>query len=64
MVKDKTKGQFEMGEFDMLFGDSNLTLTWPNKTTMIFDVATSGFAMRLTDKQTGKVYQAISNTIA
>jgi hypothetical protein len=64
MVKEKTKGQFEMGEFDMLFGDSNLTLTWPNKTTMIFDVATSGFAMRLTDKQSGKVYEAISNTIA
>ena len=64
MVKEMTKGQFEMGEFDMLFGDSNLTLRWPNKTQQVFDVATSGFAMRLTEVTTGKVYQAINNEIA
>jgi len=64
MVKNMTKGAFEMGEFDMMFGDSNLTLRWPNKTQQVFDVATSGFAMRLTDVSTGKVYQAINNEIA
>ena len=64
MVKEKTKGNFEMGEFDMLFGDSNLTFTWPNRTQQLFDVATSGFALRLTDKVTGEVYQAINNQVA
>lgn len=64
MVKNMTKGAFEMGEFDMLFGDSNLTLRWPNKTQQVFDVATSGFAMRLTEVTTGKVYQAINNELA
>ena len=64
MVKEKMKGQFVMGEFDMLFGDSNMTFTWPNKTQQVFDVATSGFAMRLTDAATGDVYQVINNEIA
>jgi len=64
MVKEKTKGQFDMGEFDMLFGDSNMTFTWPNKTQQVFDVATSGFAMRLTDVASGDVYQVINNEIA
>jgi hypothetical protein len=64
MVKQLMKGQFVMGEFDMMFGDSNLTLRWPNQTQQIFDVATSGFSLRLTESTTGKVYQAINNEIA
>lgn len=64
MVKQVTKGEFVMGEFDMMFGDSNLTLRWPNQTQQIFDVATSGFSLRLTESTTGKVYQAINNEIA
>lgn len=64
MVKNKMKGEFDMGEFDMLFGDSNLTLRWPNKTQQVFDVATTGFAIRLTDVATGLVYQAINNEVA
>lgn len=64
MVKKLTKGEFDMGEFDMKFGDSNMTLTWPNKTQQVFDVASTGFAMRLTEVTTGLVYQAISNQIA
>lgn len=53
-----------MGEFDMNFGDSNMTFTWPNKTQQLFDVATSGFSMRLTDVTTGAVYEVINNEIA
>jgi len=45
MVKKLQKGEFDMGEFDMHFGDSNMTLTWPNKTQQVFDVASTGFAM-------------------
>jgi len=33
MVKEVTNGKFHMGEFDMVFGDSNLTFIWPNKTS-------------------------------
>ena len=64
MVKNLTKGNFMMGEFDMNFGDSNMTFTWPNKTQQLFDVATSGFSMRLTDVTTGAVYEVINNEIA
>lgn len=64
MVKNKVKGQFDMGEFDMLFGDSNLTLTWPNRTQQIFDVATTGFVMRLTDVVSGAVYQVVTTEVA
>lgn len=64
MVKEKMNGQFVMGEFDMKFGNDNMTLTWPNKTQQLFDVATTGFALRFTDVTTGKVYKAINNEIA
>ena len=32
MVKNHANGNFEMGEYDMHFGNTNLTLTYPNKT--------------------------------
>ena len=63
MVKEMTKGQFVMGEFDMHFGDANMTFTWPNLTQQVFDVATSGYAIRLTDSD-GGVYDVINNEIA
>jgi len=42
MVKNKQIGVFDMGEFDMKFGESNLTVTFPNKTTSIFEVYSLG----------------------
>jgi len=43
MVKKGPVGMFDMGEIDMKFGDSNLTVTYPNKTQDIYDVSTTGF---------------------
>lgn len=63
MVKEMTKGQFVMGEFDMHFADKNMTFTWPNLTQQVFDVATSGYALRLTDSD-GGIYDVINNEIA
>jgi len=31
MVKKLTNGEFVMGEYDMHFGDANLTLTMPDR---------------------------------
>lgn len=42
MVKNKMTGMFDMGEYDMKFGESNLTVTFPNRTNLIFDVYSTG----------------------
>jgi len=31
-----------MGEIDMIFGDKNLTIIYPNKTQDVYDVSTTG----------------------
>lgn len=33
---------FDMGELDLVFGDKNLTVKYPNRTQTIYDVATTG----------------------
>jgi hypothetical protein len=40
MAKDKAPGNFEMGEYRFEFGKADLTVTAPNATKMMFDVAT------------------------
>ena len=52
-----------MGEFDMVFGDSNLTFIWPNKTSQVFDVATTGYYLKLTDSISHKSFLAVSNQL-
>jgi hypothetical protein len=31
-----------MGEIDMIFGEKNLTIVYPNKTQDVYDVSTAG----------------------
>lgn len=64
MVKEHTNGEFEMGEYDMHFGDSNLTLTMPDRSQKIFDTATTGYNLILTDPNTGDKYYVTANTLA
>ena len=40
MVKDKAPKNFEMGEYRFEFGKDDLTVTMPNSTMLMFDVAT------------------------
>jgi len=42
MAKDGEKNMFDMGEIDLVFGDKNLTVKYPNRTQDIYDVATTG----------------------
>jgi hypothetical protein len=42
MAKDGEKNMFDMGEIDLVFGDKNLTVKYPNRTQVIYDVATTG----------------------
>lgn len=41
MVKKGLVGVFDMGEFDLIFGDKNLTVVYPNRTQVIYDVHTT-----------------------
>jgi len=63
MVKKGPVGMFDMGEIDMKFGDSNLTITYPNKTQDIYDVSTTGFG-KITLKKGDETYQVVYNTLA
>jgi hypothetical protein len=42
MVKKGATGMFDMGEYDMKWGENNLTVTYPNKTNAIYDVFSLG----------------------
>lgn len=42
MAKAGEPNHFDMGEVDMIFGDKNLTVKYPNRTQEIYDVATTG----------------------
>jgi len=42
MAKEGKPENFDMGEFDLIFGDKNLTVKYPNRTQEIYDVATTG----------------------
>jgi hypothetical protein len=39
MVKEGGLSSFDMGEFDLTFGERNLTVNYPNRTQSIYDVA-------------------------
>lgn len=41
-VKTGMPNNFLMGEIDMVFGDSNLTVIYPNRTQVVYDVSTTG----------------------
>jgi len=42
MAKEGAPNMFDMGEIDLIFGDKNLTVKYPNRTQDIYDVATTG----------------------
>lgn len=42
MAKKGQAENFDMGEIDMIFGDKNLTVKYPNRTQDIYDVASTG----------------------
>ena len=42
MAKKGQPENFDMGEIDMVFGDKNLTVKYPNRTQDIYDVASTG----------------------
>jgi len=42
MAKEGEVNMFDMGEIDLIFGDKNLTVKYPNRTQDIYDVATTG----------------------
>jgi len=42
MAKKGEPKNFDMGEIDLVFGDKNLTVKYPNRTQEIYDVATIG----------------------
>jgi len=61
MAKKGEPNIFDMGEIDMIFGDKNLTVKYPNRTQDIYDVSsTGGDAFVLTkDNQTIRVVHNI-----
>jgi len=63
-VKDHMNGNFMLGEFDMIFGDANLTVMFPNKTQKIFDVATTPDALILIDPLTQEKTKVIVNELS
>jgi len=42
MAKEGEPKMFDMGEIDLVFGDKNLTVKYPNRTQDVYDVATTG----------------------
>jgi len=44
MAKKGAPPHFDMGEIDLVFGDKNLTVIYPNRTQNIYDVATTEVA--------------------
>lgn len=63
MVKKGETGMFDMGEYDMKWGDNNLTVTYPNKTNAIYDVFSLGPGKVRLSKE-GKNYTIVYSTIA
>jgi len=64
MVKKGQTGMFDMGEYDMKWGENNLTVTYPNKTNAIYDVFSVGpgkVKLAKDGKNYTIVYQTLSN---
>jgi len=50
MAKKGAPPHFDMGEIDLVFGDKNLTVIYPNRTQNIYDVATTGGSVLILQK--------------
>jgi len=63
-VKNGMAGIFDMGEFDLIFGDKNLTMVYPNRTQVIYDVWTTTpgtFILERDGKNVTVVYSTLKN---
>jgi hypothetical protein len=60
MVKKGMPNTFDMGEIDMIFGDKNLTVAYPNKTQDIYDVSTAGGGSMILTKDNVTINVAIN----
>jgi len=63
-VKNGMPGIFDMGEFDMVFGNNNLTVIYPNRTQVIYDVYTTNpgkFIISKDGKNVTVVYSTLKN---
>jgi len=63
MAKEGVANHFDMGEIDMVFGDKNLTVKYPNRTQDIYDVATTGGSTLILQKG-GQTIKVVHNTLA
>lgn len=63
MAKEGEAQNFDMGEFDLVFGDKNLTVKYPNRTQDVFDVATTGGSTLILQKA-GHEIKVVHNVLA
>lgn len=63
MAKEGEAKNFDMGEFDLVFGDKNLTVKYPNRTQDVFDVATTGGSTLILQKG-GHEIKVVHNVLA
>jgi hypothetical protein len=63
MAKKGEAKDFEMGEIDLVFGDKNLTVKYPNRTQDIYDVATTGGSALILQKG-GQTIKVVHNVLA
>jgi hypothetical protein len=63
MAKEGEAKNFDMGEIDMIFGDKNLTVKYPNRTQDVYDVATTGGSTLILQKG-GQTIKVVHNLLA
>lgn len=63
MVKEGGLSNFDMGEFDLSFGERNLTVLYPNRTQSIYDVASIGDDRLILEKGEQKI-MVVQNALA
>ena len=63
MVKEGDQSNFDMGEFDLMFGERNLTVKYPNRTQSIYDVASIGDDRMILQKGDQKI-MLVQNALA
>lgn len=63
MVSKGAPADFDMGEIDMVFGEKNLTVRYPNKTQDIYDVSTTGGGQMTLTKDNDTIKVVINELI-
>ena len=63
MAKEGEVNHFDMGEIDLIFGDKNLTVKYPNRTQNVYDVATTGGSSLILQKGNATI-KVVHNVLA